>query len=38
MDVVAQLSEGIEVSTNQNVPEVSLKIELDSHDGVNIFV
>lgn len=38
MDVVAQLNEWIEVSIHQSVPEISLKIESDSHDGVNIFV
>lgn len=38
MDVLKQLDEWIEVSQNDILPEISLKIEQDSHDGVNVFV
>jgi hypothetical protein len=38
MDVLKQLDEWIEVWNHDTLPELSLKIENDSHDGVNIFV
>lgn len=38
MDVLSQLEEWIEVSKNEMLPELSLKLEADSHDGMNVFV
>lgn len=38
MEVVKQLDEWIEVWAHETLPELSLKIESDSHDGVNVFI
>ena len=38
IDVVGQLDQWIEVWHHETLPEVSLKIEKDSHDGVNVFI
>lgn len=38
MDVISQLDKWIDVSTQPNLPNISLKIIPDSQDGINMFI